>query len=77
MIRFLKGVLVFPLKQLRRLASWLSTPSYGRALPGACDQQAAFPRTHSPLAAFEGLFVAWMVSALFWSLLTFILIRLR
>lgn len=65
------------LKRLRRVASLLGSPLYDRALPETCHNQATFPRTRSPLAGFEGLFLASMVSALFWSALTFALYRLR
>jgi len=65
------------LKRLRRVANLLGSPLYHQALPKACDSQAAFPRMRSPLAGFEGLLLALMASALFWSALTFPLYRLR
>jgi hypothetical protein len=67
----LEGVLVIHLKRVWRLIRHLRTPWRERALALPNDGQTAISLRRTPLAAFEGLFVASMFSTLFWSALTF------
>jgi hypothetical protein len=63
------------LNQLRRFKQWLKAPLCGREFLIARGQQVVFPHAGSPLAVFEGLFVASMFSTLFWSILAFALLH--
>ena len=65
------------LNPLRRVKHWLRAPLCEQHFLFARDQQIALSRSHSPLEAFDGLFIASLFSILFWSVLTFALFHHR
>ena len=65
------------LRQLRRSIQRLRTARDKRALVASCAAPVTFPQAHSPLAAFEGLFIASLLSTIFWSALTFTIFHLH
>ncbi len=61
------------MNHLKRMTHWFRAPSYDREI-AAYAEQSVFSRGHSPLAAFEGLFLASLFSVVIWSVLTFVLV---
>lgn len=71
-----KGVRVDRLRQLLRMIQRLWAPPLATPSIAPGGRQVVFAHAHSALDAFEGLFVASVFSALFWSALTLTLIHL-